>query len=86
MRQVGVGYRGEEELIKLRLEMYVGAKEPVDSVMIEGEPSVRMAIEGGLHGDVATAAVVVNCIPRLFDVKPGLLTMQDLPLPHFRQI
>ena len=83
VRQIGMGYRGGQEVITLRLEMYVGAKKPLDSVIIEGKPPVRMVIEGGLHGDLATAAVVVNCIPRLFEVKPGLLTMKELPFPHF---
>jgi len=33
-------------------------------------------------GDVATAAIVVNAIPKMLAARPGLLTMSDLPLVH----
>ena len=36
---------------------------------------------GGLHGDVATAAIVVNAIPRVLAAPPGLVTMADLAPP-----
>jgi hypothetical protein len=31
---------------------------------------------------VATAAIVVNSIPKVLAARPGLLTMRDLPLVH----
>ena len=64
--------------------MYVGAQQPHDSVWVEGNPNVQMTIPGGLHGDVATAAIVVNSIPRVMEAAPGLLTPNDLPIPHWR--
>jgi 4-hydroxy-tetrahydrodipicolinate reductase len=42
-----------------------------------------MKIAGGVHGDVATAAIVVNSIPRVLRAAPGLRTMRDLPIPSF---
>ncbi len=42
------------------------------------ENSLRIA--GGVHGDQATAAIVVNAIPRVVAADPGLLTMADLPV------
>jgi 4-hydroxy-tetrahydrodipicolinate reductase len=41
-----------------------------------------MTISGGVAGDVATAAIVVNAIPKLIAARPGLVTMTDIPLVH----
>ena len=35
------------------------------------------------HGDIATASLVVNSIPKVLAAPPGLHTMRDLPLPSF---
>ena len=42
-----------------------------------------MKIAGGVHGDIATASIAVNSIPKILDVAPGLHTMRDMPLPSF---
>ena len=44
-----------------------------------------MKISGGIHGDVATASIVVNSIPHVLNAPPGLHTMRDLALPSFFQ-
>ena len=38
---------------------------------------------GGIHGDIATASMTVNSIPRVIAAAPGLRTMRDMPLPSF---
>ena len=81
--QDGVGYRKNEPVIKLHMEAYLGSPETYDSVDIEGSPSLSMKISGGIHGDVATASIVVNSIPKVLQAAPGLHTMRDLPLPSF---
>jgi 4-hydroxy-tetrahydrodipicolinate reductase len=81
--QDGVGYRKGEPVIKLHMEAYLGAPETFDSVEIEGSPNLSMRMAGGIHGDVATASIVVNSIPRVLSAAPGLHTMRDLPLPSF---
>jgi 4-hydroxy-tetrahydrodipicolinate reductase len=81
--QQGVGYRKGEPVIRLHMEAYLGAPESYDSVEIEGSPNLSMKIAGGIHGDVATASIVVNSIPRVLESAPGLHTMRDLPLPSF---
>src|SRR5712664_3339626 len=63
--QDGVGYRKGEPVIKLHMEAYLGAPETFDSVEIEGSPNLSMRIAGGIHGDVATASIVVNSIPKV---------------------
>jgi 4-hydroxy-tetrahydrodipicolinate reductase len=84
VRQVGRGFRDGEPVVELTLEMYVGAKNPRDVLTIDGVPPVEVEVAGGIHGDRATAAIVVNAIPRVAEAPPGLLTMKDLPLVHLR--
>ena len=81
--QDGIGYRKGEPVIKLHMEAYLGSPETYDSVDIEGLPSLSMRIAGGIHGDVATASIIVNSIPKVLNAAPGLHTMRDLPLPSF---
>lgn len=68
------------EQICLHLEMYVGAEHPVDRARVEGVPNLEMVIPGGVHGDVATAAVAVNCVSLVGRLQPGLRTMLDVPM------
>ena len=81
--QDGIGYVKGEERIRLHLEAYLGAPESFDSVLIEGSPRIHSKIDGGVHGDIATASMVVNSIPAVVDAPPGLRTMRDLRLPSF---
>jgi hypothetical protein len=81
--QDGVGYVNGEPLIKLHMEAYLGAPESYDSVTVEGSPRLQSKIAGGVHGDVATASITVNSIPKVIGAAPGLRTMRDMPLPSF---
>ena len=65
------------------MEAYLGAPESYDSVDIEGTPTLAMKIAGGVHGDVATASITVNSIPKVIDAAPGLHTMRTLPIPSW---
>jgi 4-hydroxy-tetrahydrodipicolinate reductase len=81
--QDGVGYRKNEPVIRLHMEAYLGSPETYDSVEIEGSPNISSKIAGGIHGDVATASIAVNMIPKVIAAAPGLHTMRDMPLPSF---
>lgn len=81
--QDGTGYRKGEPVIRLHFEAYLGAPDSYDSVEIEGSPRLSVKIAGGIDGDVATAAIVINSIPKVLAAAPGLHTMRDLPLPSF---
>ena len=81
--QDGVGYRNGAPVITLHMEAYLGAPESYDSVEVTGSPALKMKLAGGVHGDIATAAIVVNSLPKILDVTPGLHTMRDMPLPSF---
>jgi 2,4-diaminopentanoate dehydrogenase len=81
--QDGTGYRNGVPVITLHMEAYLGAPESFDSVEITGSPALRMKIAGGVHGDIATASIVVNSLRKIIEVPPGLHTMRDMPLPAF---
>lgn len=81
--QDGVGYRKGKALIRLHMEAYLGAPESYDAVRIEGHPALSMKIAGGVHGDVATASITVNSIPKVIGAAPGLRTMRDMALPSY---
>jgi hypothetical protein len=81
--QDGIGYVGGEPLIRLHMEAYLGAPESYDSVLVEGSPRIHSKIAGGIHGDVATASITVNSIPKVIAAEPGLRTMRDIALPSF---
>ncbi|HEX2338910.1 MAG TPA: hypothetical protein VHI98_00385 [Vicinamibacterales bacterium] len=81
--QDGVGYRDNRAVITLHMEAYLGAPESFDAVRIEGSPALNTKIAGGVHGDVATASIVVNSIPKIVAAPPGLHTMRSLPIPSF---
>jgi 4-hydroxy-tetrahydrodipicolinate reductase len=82
IHQSARGYRDGELAISLDLQMYVGAESPRDHVLVDGDPPIDATIAGGVAGDVATAAMVVNVIPKVLAAPPGVLTMKDLPLVH----
>jgi hypothetical protein len=83
LMQDGVGYRAGEAVIKLHMEAYLGAPESYDAVRILGSPPLSMRLAGGVHGDVATASIVVNSIPKVIQAAPGLRTMRDMVLPGY---
>jgi 4-hydroxy-tetrahydrodipicolinate reductase len=81
--QDGIGYRAGQPIITLHMEAYLGAPESYDAVEIAGSPTLKMKIAGGVHGDVATASITVNSIPKVLEAAPGLHTMRDLPIPSW---
>jgi len=83
VHQIARGLADGKELIYLELQMYVGAKEPADTITLSGHPNIGLVIPGGSHGDIATASVVVNSIPVILDASAGLRTARDLPIGFF---
>ena len=81
--QDAVGYKDGEPVIELHMEAYLGSPESYDSIRIEGSPPLCSRVEGGIHGDIATASVTVNTIPKVMTAPPGLRTMRDLPIPSW---
>lgn len=83
LRQLACGYRRGEALIALELEAYLGHPTPRDTVTIHGQPTLSSTIQGGVDGDIATCAMVINALQALRSARPGLRTMADIPLTHW---
>ena len=71
IKQSARGYRDGELAVSLDLQMYVGAESPRDHVLIDGDAPIDMTIAGGVAGDIATAGIAVNAIPKLMAARPG---------------
>jgi hypothetical protein len=67
--------------LTLDIKMYLDAKDPRDAIQIEGNPPLNVVIEGGVAGDQATVAALVNTAPRLGLAPAGLRLMTDLSVP-----
>jgi len=83
VHQIARGLSDGKELVYMELQMYVGAKDPADTVELKGLPDISLVIPGGSHGDIATASVAVNSIPAVLDAQSGLRTSRDLPIGFF---
>jgi 4-hydroxy-tetrahydrodipicolinate reductase len=66
------------EKLHMNLSMYVGAADPHDRVCVSGSPDIDVLVRGGVHGDRATAGMVLNALPPLLLRPPGLVTMLGL--------
>ena len=77
----GVGALKGKVRVRLRQE-FDAAAEPRTTVQITGAPSITSVVTG-IHGDAATAAIVVNSIPKVLTAQPGLRTMKDMLLPSY---
>lgn len=86
LRQSVRGVSAGREVVRLDLEMSLGADDPRDVIRIDGTPPVEVRMPGSLQGDQATAAIVANCIPAIVRSRAvGLLSMRDLPVvPYLR--
>lgn len=80
VRQIATGISAGREAIRLEFQAAIGQPEPHDRIVIEGDPHLDLRIEGGVHGDTATSAIVLNAIRPLVRAKAGLHTMATLPL------
>jgi len=81
IQNIGEGFHQGKKILSLDLRMYIGAADPHDSIRIVGTPDLNMRIEGGVAGDQATAAILVNSIPAVIAAAPGWVTVKDLPAP-----
>jgi hypothetical protein len=78
LKQRGQGFVGGKERITLALDMYVGAPDPHDHVILDSDPPIDVTIAGGTHGDRATVGTAVNALARLRSAPRGLVTVADV--------
>lgn len=79
--QRAIGVSEGISFVDLKLQMFIGASDPLDRIVVKGTPNLEMLIPGGVPGDVATAAIIINSIPRVLEARPGLLTVKDIAVP-----
>ncbi len=72
---------GKKKLV-LDLKMYLDAKDPRDAVKVIGDPPINSIIHGGVHGDRATVAALVNAVPNVLRANYGMLLMTDIAVPR----
>jgi len=80
VQQIGKGYVNGEEKITLFFRAAIGEKNPRDTIEIKGIPEITSTIAGGINGDIATCAIIVNAIKSIIETSPGLKTMTDISL------
>jgi 4-hydroxy-tetrahydrodipicolinate reductase len=85
VNQIGRALENGRERIKLVFQAAVGESESYDEIVIKGNPNIHSRISGGVNGDVATCAIVINTIPQILRANPGLNTMADIPLSSYFQ-
>ena len=84
IHQKCVGLAEGETKIKLDLQMYLDASLPHDAIVIKGRPELNLVLNGGVAGDDATVAALINIIPRLLAGAPGVRLMTELAVPSWR--
>ncbi|MFQ5601624.1 MAG: dihydrodipicolinate reductase [Candidatus Krumholzibacteriia bacterium] len=77
-----VGSEGRRRRVTLDLQMYLGADDPRDEVVLEGQPPIRCVVPGGFHGDRTTASQLLSAALRIRGMPPGLHLPSDLPTPR----
>ena len=80
VHQEAHAFSGAHEVVTLVFRAAIGEPDPADRVIVDGAPPIDLVIRGGLHGDVATSAMVLNSMRSLLAAPPGLHTMTTLPL------
>lgn len=83
VRQVARGYQGKQEVITLIFEAAVGIEHSHDSIHITGDPAFTSTVDGGINGDIATSAIIVNTIRAINRATAGLKTMLDITAPTY---
>jgi 4-hydroxy-tetrahydrodipicolinate reductase len=82
---IGIGYRGDKEVIKLihpqQIHPKLDNQDTGDYINIYGKPEIHMSIKPEIAGGIATEGIALNSIPLVVAATPGLKRMIDLPVP-----
>ncbi|MBX3463998.1 MAG: dihydrodipicolinate reductase [Planctomycetes bacterium] len=82
LRNHGLGFVGKQLVVHLDLSMYVGAPDPRDEIQLDASPPLHLKFLGGIPGDEATAAILVNSVHGLAAAPPGLRSVLDVIPPR----
>ncbi|MFT4539355.1 MAG: hypothetical protein ACI841_000965 [Planctomycetota bacterium] len=84
VRQVATAWVRDKPKLELLFQAAIGQTNPTDSIRIEGDPGIEMRIEGGVHGDVGTSAVMLHTLDALRSAEAGLHTMVTIRPPRWQ--
>lgn len=84
LRQMTRGWLHGRDVLALTWQTAVGMRDTHDAILIDGTPPIDLNIRGGLHGDQATAALILHAIPRVLMAAPGLTTVLAMPPIHYQ--
>lgn len=73
----------EREVLNLEFVAAIGQAEPRDAVLVKGKPDIDLVIRGGVHGDVATSALLLHCVFSAREAPSGLRTVADVRPPRW---
>ncbi len=79
LKQIARAYSPEGEFVTLTFIAALDEPDQHDLIKITGKPNLEVRLTG-TNGDIATIAIAVNAIKRVFKGEPGLMTMRDLPI------
>ena len=80
VRQTAEGIVGGRPLLRFEFQAAIGQADPHDRVVLDSDPPIDLVIRGGVHGDTATSAIVINTLAPLVAAQPGLHTMATIAL------
>ena len=78
LQQVARVFADGREVVRLELRMALGAADPRDEVELDADPPLKLSIPGGIPGEAATVAAVLNSVMAVTELR-GLVTVLDLP-------
>ncbi|HKB57682.1 MAG TPA: hypothetical protein VKC51_08840, partial [Lacunisphaera sp.] len=81
IHQRATGTAAGREKIALKIKMYLEAPAPHDAIRITGRPDLDVTVNGGVAGEDATIASLINVVPRLLAAPPGLRLLSELATP-----
>jgi len=79
LKQVARAASPEGEFMTLTFISALDEPDQYDLITISGRPNLEVRLTG-TNGDIATIAIAVNAVKRVFEGQPGLMTMRDLPI------
>lgn len=79
LKQVARGYTDQGEFMTLTFIAALDEEDDGDTIRITGKPDMEIRLKG-TNGDIATVAITVNAVRRVWEAPPGLATMRDLPI------
>jgi 4-hydroxy-tetrahydrodipicolinate reductase len=78
LQQAARVFADDREVVRLELVLAYGAEDPRDEVELDADPPLRLVVPGGIPGEAATVAVVLNAVTAVTELR-GLVTVLDLP-------